>query len=63
MITTQKDLRAAFWDQYPLAIVYYPHRKRQNEYPTDTRVAWVDFVDYMARSGKISDKLAVRATL
>lgn len=61
MITTQKQLRAEFWR-------YYPELKRipgktQNEYPTDVRVAWCDFVERMYRSGQISEALADRATL
>lgn len=75
MITTQKALRAAFWEAHP----QFKRRVRptkvhvngtqvflactQNEYPTDVRVTWVDFVDSMRRDGRISDALAGRATL
>ena len=38
-------------------------RATQNEYPADTRCAFVDFVDALARAGDISDTLAERVTL
>lgn len=61
MITNQKDLRAAFWEAHPQ--FKRQGRKTQNDYPTDTRLAWVDFVDSMNRNGQIDDNLAQRATL
>lgn len=62
MITTQNEVRAAFWAQLPQASGYYKS-KRQNEQPTDVRVAFCDYVDNLARNGEISDKLAQRVTL
>jgi hypothetical protein len=63
-ITTQKELRVAFWETKPYGHLQLRKSSRnQNDYPTDTRVAWVDFVDAMARDGTISEKLAERATL
>lgn len=65
MITTQKELRREFWAQHP----HLPRRKIRNYagtdtmYPTDTRCAWVDWIDYMQKDGQISDALADRATL
>lgn len=65
MITTQKELRRAFWAQHP----HLPRRKIRNYsgngtmYPTDTRCAWVDWIDYMQKDRQISDALADRATL
>ena len=59
-IKTQRDLRAAFWEANPNA-----NRKkfRDGSYPTDTRVAFVDFVDWLERDGTISESLAQRVTL
>ena len=63
--TTQKELRRAFWEQHP----HLPRRKIKNYagtgtmYPTDTRCAWCDWLDYMQKIGQISDSLADRATL
>ena len=57
--TTQKQLRAAFWQQWTGA------RKAggQNAQDTDTRCAWCDFVDSLQRNGEITEALASRATL
>ena len=79
MITTQKELRAEFWRNHPqfrkTVTMYVKFNKytgesmkavrdtTQNEYPTDIRVAWCDFVDDMYQSDQISKGLAERATL
>jgi hypothetical protein len=61
-ITTQKDVRKEFWWLYS-----NDHKKvpgwTQNDYPTDTRVAFCDFVESLQRNNKISEALAQRATL
>lgn len=65
MITTQKQIRAAFWAAHPTL----PRRKIRDYagtgrmHVTDTRCAFVDFVDYLQTSGQISEALANRATL
>jgi hypothetical protein len=63
--TTVRELRRAFWAAHPTLprrrITSYTGTGRM--YPTDTRVAWVDFIDHMARDGQISSDLAQRATL
>jgi hypothetical protein len=63
MIKTLSALRAQFWQDHPEYAHQWKPRKRQNDYPTDTRCAWVDYVDAMARCGEISEALASRATL
>lgn len=79
MITTQRELRALFWsenphlsrrymtettvDKYSGVVSSKVRPATQNEYPTDTRVAWCDFVDHMERDRQISEALASRATL
>jgi hypothetical protein len=64
-MTNQKQIRAAFWQSHPEA-----NRKRIRDhagtgkmYTTDTRCAFVDFLDSLSRSGQISEALANRATL
>ena len=64
-ITNQRDLRAAFWEDNPTL-----DRKKIKSYSgndtmyvTDTRCAFVDWIDMMCRDGQISDALAQRATL
>jgi hypothetical protein len=58
MYTTQKQIRSAFYAEHPTA-----KRKPQNQQPTDTRCAFVDWLDSLHRAGLISDSLANRATL
>ena len=69
-MTNQKQIRAAFWDAHPTADrKRYPARdwthedKSTRDYCTDTRCAFVDFVDSLARSGQITEALAQRVTL
>jgi len=61
--TSEGQLRAAFWEQHPQFAHLRRRRKRQNQYPADVRMAWVDFNDAMHRDGHTSDGLASRATL
>ena len=68
--TTQAQIRAAFWAAFPelprrmvKAAPGLYRRATQNEYPADTRCAFVDFVDALARDGAISEALAGRVTL
>lgn len=61
---TQTDVRDAFWNAYCVEGKPREYRgKTQNELPTDVRCAFVDFVDYLAREGTISESLAHRVTL
>ena len=61
-ITNQKDLRRAFWEESALQRRKIG-RGADRDYPTDTRVAFVDYVDGMQKSGQISEDLAQRVTL
>jgi hypothetical protein len=70
MITNQAQIRDAFWNAHPTADrKRYPARdwtredKSQRDYCTDTRCAFVDFLDSLERDGQISAELANRATL
>ena len=79
MITTQRELRKRFWEEHPHLYMRFVTETTvdkysgavssklrpatQNEYPTDTRVAWCDFVDHMERDRQIGEALASRATL
>jgi len=60
---TQKEVRQLFWDSFPEFKPEYRSRKRQNEYSTDIRCTFVQFVDSLKRNGDISEKLAYRVTL
>jgi hypothetical protein len=63
--TTQAQVRAAFWRDNPTAsrrlITDYSGRGKMHT--TDTRCAFVDFLDSLSRDGAISPALAQRATL
>lgn len=61
LYTTQVQLRKAFRQEHP----YLSFKKISNGtmFCTDTRCAWVDWIDYLSKSGEISQELAERATL
>jgi len=61
-ITTQRDIRKEFWWLHCHDFKKVPGWK-QNQNPTDTRLAFCDFVESLRRNGKISDALAQRSTL
>ena len=72
MITTQRQVRAAFWEAKrsgyfaglnvtPRRITNYAGNGKMHN--TDTRCAFVDFVDGLSKSGEISSDLAYRVTL
>lgn len=65
MYTNQNQVREAFWDMADsMNGDGITRRKlRDGSYSTDTRCAFVDFVDMLARDGQISQKLAQRVTL
>ena len=62
---TLKELRKMFWREAatPEMRAEYRTNKTQNDYSTDVRCAWVDFVDYAQMSGIITEKQASNATL
>ena len=59
-ITTQKELRAEFWETFP---ELERRLGSQNSQPANTRMAWVDWIDSLQKNGDISPQLAERATL
>jgi hypothetical protein len=64
---TVTEVRESFW-QYlsevsPELAKERRSKKRQNQYCTDIRCSFVDYVDYLLKDGQISDKLANRVTL
>jgi hypothetical protein len=69
-MTTQKAIRAAFWAAHP-ALIRRRHRYGWSDsdktaelvHHVDSRMAFVDYVDALARDGVISSELAQRATL
>ena len=63
-IETNAALVAAFKAEHP-KLDYTPiaDGRGGRTYKTDTRCAFVDFVDYLARDGQITDSLAQSAHL
>ena len=66
--TTQAQVRAAFWHECgnlpgvtPRRITDYSGKGKMHN--TDTRCAFVDYVDMLARNGEISESLAQKVTL
>ena len=62
-MTTQSQVRNAFWEAHPEFASQRRSRKRQNDYVADIRTAFVDYVDGLVRANHISEKLADRVTL
>jgi hypothetical protein len=64
-ITTQTELRRQFWRDHPhldrKKIIDYSGAGTM--YATDTRCAWVDYIDALCKNREISPMLADRATL
>lgn len=72
MLTTQKQVRKSFWDAWrngefkglsvtPRRIPNYSGNGKMHN--TDTRCAFVDFVDMLSKSGQLAEGLADRVTL
>ena len=68
MLTTQAQVRAAFWRDHA-KVPGITKRKIPNYsgngrmHTTDTRCAFADYVDQLSKSGEISQALAQRVTL
>ena len=60
---TQKEVRASFWNEYPEFKNDYRVYKKQNQYKTDIRQSFCDYVNYLVGNGEISEKLASKVTL
>ena len=63
MITTQKDLRAAFWQGNEHLKPFFRTKKKQNDYSETIRQEWCEFVDMMQKDGHITEELANKVTL
>ncbi len=65
MCVNEEQVRTAFFELYPRVkyTAAYRQNKGHNDYPCTIRCMFCDFVEYMARNGRISDELARTATL
>jgi len=60
---TITEVRSSFWANHPEFKSEFRKKLRQNDYSTDIRCAFVDYVDFLHRDGVICDKLAYKVTL
>ena len=58
-----KQVRNLFFEEFPEYRSERRARKSQNDYSCDCRCAFVDFVDYLLKSGEISERTANNITL
>ena len=63
MFTTQKQIRASFWESFPQYASERRARKTQNDYKCDIRQDFCFYVESLRRDGQISEKLAYKVTL
>lgn len=64
--TTQTAIHEDFWNEHPHLVCKVNRRGNplpQNAQPCDTRAAFVEYVDMLARNESISPALAQRVTL
>ena len=60
----QTEIRIAFWMTFFVEGKPLEYRgKRQNDLPADIRMAFVDYIDGLQKSGIITEKLASTITL
>lgn len=59
--TNQKQIRAAFREQFPN--LDFTRYSKDIRYHAETRITFCDFIESLARDNQISDALAHRATL
>lgn len=64
---TQKQIRTNFWEYVketaPQYLKEYKASKKQNDYKTDIRVLFTDYIESLRRNGNILDNLAYKVTL
>ena len=63
MLKSVSEVRKVFWEEHPEFKGEFRKNKRQNEYRTDIRVMFVNFVDMLQRDGQISEGLPRKVTL
>jgi len=66
-MTTQKQIRASFWQSHPHleshALKWGIKTAPYNRHNDETRMAFVHYLDHLEKSGEITGELAFRATL
>ena len=62
-MTTQKQVRKAFFEAHPAFSSEFRTRKTHNDYSCDCRYAFSMYVDHLCRDQQISQALVQRVTL
>ena len=62
-ITNLRKLRAAFWQECPDCALKRKPVPKNSRMAADVRMTFVDWLDSAERNGRVSSKLANRATL
>ena len=67
-LTTQAQVRLCFWESLPEGLcrrdeMRIKRQRPENDFRTDVRCMFVDYVDALHKDGRISDALAHRVTL
>ena len=66
-MTTQKQIRASFWQSHPhlesFALMWGIKTSPHSRHNDETRMAFVNYLDHLEKSGEITDELAFRAML
>ena len=62
-MNTQVAVRLGFWEAFPELDRTKTTMNGERIYKTDTRCAFVDYVDALQKGGQISERLAQRVTL
>lgn len=60
---TFKQVRNLFFEEFPQFRHERRRGKQQNEFSTDCRCYFVDFVDYLHRDGQLTDRQRENITL
>lgn len=60
---TFKEVRNLFFEEHPQFAHERRARKSQNDYSTDCRCSFCDFVEFLRSQGDITNKQAARLTL
>lgn len=60
---TIAQVRRAFWENHPEFKSEYRKTYTQNQYRTDIRVTFCDFIEVLSRDGLITPKMAQKITL
>tara|TARA_R110000803_G_scaffold72098_1_gene135607 strand:+ start:473 stop:670 length:198 start_codon:yes stop_codon:yes gene_type:complete len=61
--TTQKQIRAAFWQGFTHLNSHYKCGLSQNQYSATIRTEFVEFIDMLQKDAIISESLANKTTL